>query len=206
MLMPFAARADNGDNNGGYSNNVNGAQGRIVAGTSVKVHLLDPISSATAHVGDRFRVAVASDDTSGLPSGTVFFGQVTQVTPGTPNSAGAVALQLALPRGSYAFDQYDNNNNGYSGSNAPSSGPNTPYNSNDSYNSNQSSGQGGYNPAPGTPAATNGNSGPNSNYNGAGPNGPNYNGDTSGPSGNYSQGSGSYNANGGYAGGALPEL
>ena len=202
MLMPLAVRADNGNgDNGGYSNSVNGAQGRIVAGTLVKVHLLDPISSASAHVGDRFRVAVASDDTSGLPSGTVFFGQITQVTPGTPNSAGSVALQLALPRGSYAFDQYDNgsSNSGYNGNNAPSPNTNGNYNHNDTDNGN---GPDSYNAAPGTPAAASADSGPNPSDNGPGSNGPNPNYNNSGPSGNYSNSNGPYNANGGYPSGA----
>ncbi len=204
MLMPFVARADNGNNdNGGYSNTVNGAQGKIAAGTLVKVHLLDPVSSSTAHVGDRFRVAVASDDTSGLPSGTVFFGQVTQVTPGTPNSAGSVALQLALPRGSYAFDQYDNGNgngnSGYNGGNASPPGPNGNYNASSSDNGNGPNAQDSYTPAPNTPAADGNNNEPGANNNGSGPNGQYSNNGGPVPDGQYPNNSGS-GPNGQYSG------
>ena len=49
---------------------------QIPTGTTVKVKLLQNLSSSSAESGQRVRVQVAGDDSSGLPSGAVFNGWV----------------------------------------------------------------------------------------------------------------------------------
>jgi hypothetical protein len=69
----------------------------IPGGTDVKVKLLTPISSDTAKPGDRFKVIVASDDSSGLPTATAFIGHVTFALPATPSRPGELNVELSLP-------------------------------------------------------------------------------------------------------------
>ena len=66
----------------------------IAAGTSVKVKLLQNLSSEYANVGDEVRAQVVSGDASGLPAGTVFIGRVTSVHPATPKRPGVVNVQF----------------------------------------------------------------------------------------------------------------
>lgn len=70
---------------------------RISVGTPVKVTVLEGVSSENAQVGDHVRVRVAPNDTSGLPSGTVFVGRVMRVQPASLKHAGELAVQFALP-------------------------------------------------------------------------------------------------------------
>lgn len=67
---------------------------RIAAGTSVKVKLLQDLSSSDAQTGDRVRVQVAGDDTSGIPAGAVFNGRVVSVKPATPKAAGVLRVRF----------------------------------------------------------------------------------------------------------------
>lgn len=70
---------------------------RIAVGTPVKVTVLQGVSSESAQVGDHVRVKVAADDTSGLPSGTVFVGRVTRAVPAGNKRPGELEVQFALP-------------------------------------------------------------------------------------------------------------
>jgi hypothetical protein len=70
---------------------------RVPAGTEIKVKLTRDVSSSSAESGDHVRAYVAPDDTSGLPTGTMFIGQVTDAVPATPKNGGQLALQFALP-------------------------------------------------------------------------------------------------------------
>lgn len=67
---------------------------RLAVGTPIKVKLLQDLSSDSAHIGDRVRVAVASDDGHGLPSGTTFVGRVRAVRPATVKEAGAIDIRF----------------------------------------------------------------------------------------------------------------
>jgi hypothetical protein len=73
---------------------------RIPAGTGIRVRLLRDISSRTMEVGDRVRVQVAADDTSGLPKEAILVGRVIEASPATASSPGVVdvsfgAIELA---------------------------------------------------------------------------------------------------------------
>ncbi len=70
---------------------------RIAVGTPVKVTVIQGVSSQSAQVGDRVRVRVAPDDTSGLPAGTVLIGRVTQAVPAGNKRPGELAVRFALP-------------------------------------------------------------------------------------------------------------
>ena len=70
---------------------------RIAVGAPVRVTVLQGVSSDSAQVGDHVRVRVASDDTSGLPSGTVFVGRVTRATPASNKRPGELEVQFGLP-------------------------------------------------------------------------------------------------------------
>ena len=77
---------------------------QIPAGTSVKVKLLQGVSSSSAEPGDRVRVQVAGDDSSGLPAGAIFNGRVATVTPANPKAAGVLRLKFGAGTGSaYAY-------------------------------------------------------------------------------------------------------
>ena len=67
---------------------------RVPQGTVVKVRLLEDLSSKTARVGERVRVALSPDDRSGLPEGTVFVGRVTEVRPATGSAPGVIDLNF----------------------------------------------------------------------------------------------------------------
>ena len=71
----------------------------IAAGTAVKVKLLRDINSDSAQTGDHVRVQVASDDSSGIPTGTILNGVVTSVTPATPNKAGVLYVRFGAGSG-----------------------------------------------------------------------------------------------------------
>ena len=66
----------------------------IAAGTQVKVKLLQSLSSEDANVGDTVRAQVAGDNSSGLPTGTVFYGRVTSVHPATTKRPGIVYVRF----------------------------------------------------------------------------------------------------------------
>lgn len=91
---------------------------RIAAGTDVKLTLEQGVNSGTAHIGDTVRATTASDDRSGLPVGTAFFGRVTDVKPATAKYAGALSVSFGIPRDSTynANNGYNNANNGYNNS------------------------------------------------------------------------------------------
>ena len=67
---------------------------RLAVGSPVKVKLLQNLSSEAAFVGERVRVQVAGDDSSGLPSGTTFVGRVRAVRPATAHQAGVVDIRF----------------------------------------------------------------------------------------------------------------
>ena len=80
---------------------------KIAAGTTVKVKLLQDLSSSSAQSGDPVRVQVAGDDTSGIPAGAIFNGHVATAKPATPKrpassasgSAGVAGpMPTTLPR------------------------------------------------------------------------------------------------------------
>ena len=73
---------------------------QIPAGTSVKVKLLQSVSSSSAEPGDRIRVQVAGDDSSGIPAGAIFNGRVASVTPANPKAAGVLRLKFGSNSGS----------------------------------------------------------------------------------------------------------
>ncbi len=83
---------------------------QISAGTEVKLMLQQGVNSGTAHLGDTVRAMTASDDRSGLPVGTAFFGRVTEVKPATAKYAGALTVSFGIPR-EHAYNAangYDN--------------------------------------------------------------------------------------------------
>jgi hypothetical protein len=73
---------------------------KIPGGTEVRVKVLDPTASDTAKIGDAFKVIVASDDTSGLPTGTMFLAHVTFALKATPTTPGEINIELSLPQDS----------------------------------------------------------------------------------------------------------
>jgi hypothetical protein len=70
---------------------------RIDSGTPIKVKVLRPIGSDNAEPGDTFKVIVAGDDTSGLPTGMAFVARVTDVKRATPKTPGMLNIELSLP-------------------------------------------------------------------------------------------------------------
>ena len=70
------------------------ASERLAVGTPVKVKLLQGLSSETAHPGQRVRVQIAGDDSSGLPAGTTFVGRVRAARPATAHQAGAIDIRF----------------------------------------------------------------------------------------------------------------
>ncbi len=78
---------------------------RIAAGTMVKVKLLQSLSSSDAQAGDRVRVQVAGDDTSGIPVGAIFNGRVAAAKPATPKASGVLRLRFGGGSGgAYAYN------------------------------------------------------------------------------------------------------
>ena len=75
-------------------------QHRIAAGTTVKVKLLEDLNSGDAKIGDRVRVQVAGNDTSGVPSGAIFNGRVANARPATPKEAGVLRVNFGSGGGS----------------------------------------------------------------------------------------------------------
>jgi len=73
---------------------------QIAAGTTVKVKLLQNLSSSDAQTGDRVRVQVAGDDSSGIPSGAIFNGRVANARPATPKAAGVLRVNFGTGGGS----------------------------------------------------------------------------------------------------------
>ena len=77
---------------------------KIAAGTMVKVKLLQSLSSTDAQTGDRVRVQVAGDDSSGLPSGAIFNGRIVTARPATPKAAGVLRVKFGANNGdAYAY-------------------------------------------------------------------------------------------------------
>jgi hypothetical protein len=60
----------------------------------VHVRLLEELSSKTAQVGDRVRVQVDDNDRSGLPSGAVLVGRVTEVQRASESRPGVLDLSF----------------------------------------------------------------------------------------------------------------
>ncbi len=78
---------------------------KIAAGTTVKVKLLQDLNSSDAQPGDRVRVQVAGDDTSGIPAGAIFNGRVATVKPATPKAAGVLRVKFGAGSGdAYAYN------------------------------------------------------------------------------------------------------
>jgi hypothetical protein len=78
---------------------------KIAAGTTIKVKLLQNLSSSDAQSGDRVRVQVAGDDTSGVPVGAIFNGRVATVKPATPKAAGVLRVKFGAGSGdAYAYN------------------------------------------------------------------------------------------------------
>lgn len=71
----------------------------IPAGTSVKVKLLQDVSSSSALPGTRVRVQVAGDDTSGIPAGAIFNGRVASAIRSNPKAAGVLRLRFGSGAG-----------------------------------------------------------------------------------------------------------
>lgn len=71
----------------------------IASGTQIKVKLLRDLNSDSAQTGDHIKVQVASDDSSGIPSGTILNGVVTSVRPATPKSAGVLFVRFGTGSG-----------------------------------------------------------------------------------------------------------
>ena len=67
---------------------------RLAVGTPIKIKLLQDLSSDAAHIGDRVRVEVASDDGHGLPPSMTFVGRVRFVRPATAKEAGAIDIRF----------------------------------------------------------------------------------------------------------------
>ncbi len=74
-------------------------QHRIPVGTPVKVKVLQTLSSSEAQDGDRVRVQVAPDDTSGIPAGAIFNGRVVSARPATPKAAGVLRVKFGPNNG-----------------------------------------------------------------------------------------------------------
>ena len=70
------------------------ARHQIPAGTSVKVKLLQDVNSSSALPGERVRVQVAGDDTSGIPAGAIFNGRVSSAVRANPKAAGILRLKF----------------------------------------------------------------------------------------------------------------
>jgi hypothetical protein len=66
----------------------------IPPGTVIHVRLLQALSSKTAQVGDRVRVQVDDNDRSGLPSGAVLVGRVTEVQRASDSRPGVLDLSF----------------------------------------------------------------------------------------------------------------
>lgn len=106
MTLPVLAQsdADRYDDGPAYaSSNYSGidipsSRHEIAAGTTVKVKLLQDISSATARVGDPVRAEVSGDG-NGLPAGTYFTGRLTEVIPATPKQSGILRMQFGRGAG-----------------------------------------------------------------------------------------------------------
>ncbi len=78
---------------------------KIAAGTTVKVKLLQDLSSSDARPGDPVRVQVAGDDTSGIPAGAIFNGHVATAKPATPKTAGVLRVRFGGGSGdAYAYN------------------------------------------------------------------------------------------------------
>lgn len=75
-------------------------QHRVAAGTTVKVKLLQDLNSSDARIGDRVRVQVAGNDSSGIPAGTIFNGRVATARPATPKAAGVLRINFGTSNGS----------------------------------------------------------------------------------------------------------
>ena len=74
---------------------------QIPSGTDVKVKLLRDISSQNSQTGDHVKVEVASDDSSGIPQGTVLNGVITSVTQATPKTAGVLYVRFGAGGSAY---------------------------------------------------------------------------------------------------------
>jgi hypothetical protein len=94
LIVP--ALAQSSDNGIEYQSPVR----KIAAGTTVKVKLLQSLSSSNAQDGDRVRVQVAGDDSSGLPSGAIFNGRVVSAHRATPKAAGVLRVRFGSGGGS----------------------------------------------------------------------------------------------------------
>lgn len=71
----------------------------IPAGTLAKVQLQRALDSTTMVVGDKVRVNIAPDDTSGLPKDCILVGRVTEASPATKNTPGVIDITFgALER------------------------------------------------------------------------------------------------------------
>jgi hypothetical protein len=66
----------------------------IPANTVIKVRLLGTLHSETAQVGDRVRVQVAEEGSSGLDGDTVLVGRVTEAQPATKSRPGIIDLRF----------------------------------------------------------------------------------------------------------------
>ncbi len=117
LTLPALAQGSttyNGTNNNGnstYNQNYNNSSANsysgidvpssrreIPAGTTVKVKLMQDLTSSSARVGDTVRAQV-DGDSNGLPSGTMFTGRVTAVQPATPKEAGTLRIQFGRGTG-----------------------------------------------------------------------------------------------------------
>ena len=67
---------------------------RLAIGTPIKVTLLQSLDSETTQPGEQIRVRVASDDNSGLPHDTVFYGRVLDVRPATKTQPGEINVRF----------------------------------------------------------------------------------------------------------------
>jgi hypothetical protein len=64
----------------------------IPKGTVVPVALIQGISSATAKVGTTIKAVYTGDEEGGFPTGTVFVGTITEVSPKTDQASGKVKI------------------------------------------------------------------------------------------------------------------
>lgn len=105
---------------------------QISAGTEVKLTLQQGVNSGNAQIGDRVRAVTATDDRSGLPVGTAFYGRVTEVKPATAKYPGALTVSFGIPRehASNAPSNYDNGNGTYATPNSTLNGDTQPYRDN----------------------------------------------------------------------------
>ena len=69
------------------------------AGTTVKLRLLKPLNSSTAHIGDHVQAEVADDDQNGLPIGTLFFGHVRRIQAAGRRDSGTLDVAFDVQRG-----------------------------------------------------------------------------------------------------------